>query len=164
MMDFTPLPGMGPPAFRFVPRDGAVSAPAFSLTFKILTTLIVLACAAAFVQLWLTQRAAGAPLGGGWFIAGLLLLAYTWFCILRSTTRLDASGLHQSWIWDKHMELGDLAYCKLIRVRGLEWLIAPRLYARTLMGKFSVFYTASPEMAAEFERLVAELKAFRRLR
>lgn len=163
-MDFTPIPGMGPPPFRFVPLDGTMTGPAFSLSFKLMATLIVLGCAAAFVQLWLAQRAAGAPLGGGWFIAGLLLVAYTWVCILRSTTRLDASGLHQSWIWDKHMELGDLAYCKLIRVRGLEWLIAPRLYARTLMGKFSVFYTASPEMTQEFERLVAELKAFRTVR
>ena len=163
-MDFTPIPSMGPPPFRFVPRDGVVTGPAFSLPFKVMATLIVLGCAAAFVQLWLAQRAAGAQLGGGWFVAGLLLLAYTWVCILRSTTRLDASGLHQSWIWNKHMELGDLAYCKLIRVRGLEWLIAPRLYARTLMGKFSVFYTASPEMTMEFARLVAELKAFRKLR
>ena len=163
-MDFNPLPGMGPPPVRFVPRDGVVSGPAFSLPFKVLATLIVLGCVAAFAQLWLAQPAASAPLGGSWFIAGLLLLAYTWVCMLRSTTQLDASGLHQSWIWDKHLELDDLAYCKLIRVRGLDWLIAPRLYARTLMGKFSVFYTASPEMATEFERLVAELKAFRRLR
>ncbi|MCY7370796.1 MAG: hypothetical protein LH479_07995 [Polaromonas sp.] len=156
---------MGPPPFRFVPRNGAVvSGPAFSLTFKLLATLIVLGCAVGFVQLWLAQRAAGNAPGGGWFLAGLLLLAYTWGCILRSTTRLDASALQQSWIWDKRMELADLAYCRLIRVRGLDWLIAPRLYARTLMGKFSVFYTASPEMTVEFERLVVELKAFRRMR
>jgi len=62
------------------------------------------------------------------------------------------------------MELGELAYGKLIRVRGLDWLIAPRLYVRTLMGKFAVFYAASPAMVAEFERLVAELKEFRSMR
>jgi len=49
-------------------------------------------------------------------------------------------------------------------VRGLEWLIAPRLYVRTLMGKFAVFYASSPEMVAEFERLVSELKTFRSIR
>ena len=52
--------------------------------------------------------------------------------------------------------LRELAYGKLIRVRGLEWLIAPRLYVRTLTGKFAVFYAASPEMVVEFERLVSE--------
>lgn len=155
---------MGPPPFKFLPRAAGAEGPAFSVPFKVLATLIVLACVAAFVQTWLAARASGAALAGGWFIAGLLLVVYTWFCILRSITRIDTQGLHQSWVWDKHMELQELAYGKLIRVRGLDWLIAPRLYVRTLMGKFAVFYAASPEMVAEFERLVSELKAFRSMR
>ena len=162
-MDHTPLPGMGPPPFKFVPRARGASGPAFSAPFKVLATVIVLACTAAFVQNWLAARTTGAA-GGGWFIGGLLLLLYTWWHILRSTTRIDEQGLYQSWVWDKHMELRELAYGKLIRVRGLEWLIAPRLYVRTLMGKFTVFYAASPEMMVEFERLVNELKAFREMR
>jgi hypothetical protein len=155
---------MGPPPFRFSPREVARAGPAFSTPFKCLATVIVGGCAAAVIQMWLAGRAAGGSPGGGWFIAGFLLIAYTWVCILRSTTRIDAKGLHQTWVWDKHMELGDLAYGKLIRVRGLDWLIAPRLYVRTLMGKFAVFYAASPEMVVEFDRLVAELKAFRSMR
>lgn len=162
-MDHTPLPYMGPPPFKFVPQTVGASGPAFSVTFKVLATVIVFACAAAFVQNWLAARATGAA-GGGWFIGGLLLLLYTWWHILRSVTRIDEQGLHQSWMWDKHMELRELAYGKLIRVRGLEWLIAPRLYVRTLTGKFAVFYAASPAMVAEFERLVSELKAFRSMR
>ncbi len=163
-MDHTPLGYMGPPPFRFSPRNAGASGPAFSVPFKVIATLIVLGCATAFIQMWLAGKAAGGALGGGWFIAGLLLVVYTWFCILRSTTRIDEKGLHQTWVWDKHMELNELAYGKLIRVRGLDWLIAPRLYVRTLMGKFAVFYAASPDMVAEFERLVAELKAFRSMR
>ncbi len=163
-MDHTPLGYMGPPPFRFSPRHVGASGPAFSVPFKVMATLIVLGCAAAFIRMWLAGKAAGGAAGGGWFIAGLLLVVYTWFCILRSTTRIDATGLHQTWVWDKHMELNELAYGKLIRVRGLDWLIAPRLYVRTLMGKFAVFYAASPDMVAEFERLVAELKAFRSMR
>ena len=163
-MDNTPLGYMGPPPFRFSPRVAGASGPAFSASFKVMATLIVLGCAAAFIQMWLAGKSAGGAAGGGWFIAGLMLVVYTWFCILRSTTRIDAKGLHQTWVWDKHMELNELAYGKLIRVRGLDWLIAPRLYVRTLMGKFAVFYAASPDMVAEFERMVAELKAFRSLR
>ena len=83
---------------------------------------------------------------------------------MRSATRIDSSGLYQSWLWDKHMDLRELAYGKVIRIRGLEWLIAPRLYVRTLMGKFAVFYAASPAMISEFDRLAAELKAFRNQR
>ncbi len=153
---------MGPPPFRFVPGISGNKGPAFSKPFKVLATVIVFACAVALVRAWLAGRAGGGlGVGGGWFIAGLLLMLYTWWHILSSTTRLDAQCLYQSWVWNKQMDLRELAYGKLIRVRGLEWLIAPRLYVRTLMGKFAVFYASSPEMISEFERLVSELKAFR---
>ena len=62
------------------------------------------------------------------------------------------------------MPLGNLAYAKLIRVRGLDWLIAPRLYVRTLDGKFAVFYAASPQLLKAFERLGSSLKTFRQQR
>ncbi|MBC7719219.1 MAG: hypothetical protein H7Z77_05445 [Chitinophagaceae bacterium] len=162
-MDNSPLGYMGPPPFKFLPQAAGASGPAFSTPFKVLATLIVLACAAAFVQNWLAAKATGAA-GGGWFLGGILLLAYTWWHILSSVTRIDDAGLHQSWVWNKNTDMRELAYGKLIRVRGLEWLIAPRLYVRTLMGKFNVFYAANPAMIAEFERLVAELKAFRSMR
>ncbi len=158
------LPSMGPPPFRFVPKPNGSSGPAYSIVFKLLATVIVAALSAAFLQNWSAGRVAGGAAGGGWFLGGVLLLLYTWVNILRSTTRIDEQGLHQSWMWNKHMELRELAFGKLIRVRGLEWLIAPRLYVRTLMGKFAVFYATSPEMIAEFERLVKELKAFREMR
>ena len=156
---------MGPAPFRFVPGQGSpVEAAAFSPMFKLLATAIVGGCAA-----WLTQLLTSGVLGTArttgvvWFAAGLAMMGWTWWHILRSRTRISSDGLYQSWIWDKQMPLDDLAYGKLIRVRGLDWLIAPRLYVRTLMGKFMVFYGATPELVAEFERIVKELKAFRQL-
>ncbi|WP_295856256.1 hypothetical protein [uncultured Xylophilus sp.] len=152
----------GPPPFRFAPSGGVtVEGPAFSTAFRALATLIVGGCAAWVVRLWLRgDLVAGSGLV--WVAAGLVLMGWTWWCVMTSRTRLGADGLHQRWIWDKQMPLRELAYCKLIRVRGLEWLIAPRLYARTLTGKFAVFYGASPALIAEFERLRDELSAFRR--
>lgn len=143
--------------------------PAFSTTFKVLTTMIVGGFAVALVQMeWAGQLGqtpqTGAPVASvslNWFSAGLLLICVTWWNILRSVTSLDADGIHQSWIWNKHMPLRDLAYAKLLRVRGLDWLIAPRLYVRTLDGKFAVFYAASPRLLAEFGRLSGALKSFR---
>ena len=61
------------------------------------------------------------------------------------------------------MAYEELAYAKLIRVRGLEWFMAPRFYVRTLMGKFAVFYVTDPVVMAECERLSQELQAFRQL-
>lgn len=149
---------LGPPPFRFEPAAGGpAQGPAFSLPFKALATAVVFGSAAWFALLWSGGKLQGAT----WFLAALAMMLYTWWCIIRSVTRLDAEGLHQTWIWDKKMELRELAYGKLIRVPGLDWLIAPRLYVRTLLGKFAVFYAADPKMIAEFERLIAELKAFR---
>lgn len=156
---------MGPAPFRFEPSGGdAVEGQAFSLPFKLLATVIVGGCAFWLAQLWSVGALGTARTGGlGWFLAGIVLMGWTWFHIMTSRTRIDRQGLHQRWIWDKHMALDDLAFGKLIRVRGLDWLIAPRLYVRTLVGKFAVFYGATPELIAEFERLVAELKQARKL-
>ncbi|MBP7568070.1 MAG: hypothetical protein KA795_18895 [Burkholderiaceae bacterium] len=153
---------MGPPPFAFAPADGAVDGPAFSPAFKLLATLIVGGCAWFMYLLWQRGGMAGAATTGiGWFIAALALLVVTWWFILTSRSRVDSQALTQSWIWNKRLDLRELAYCRLIRVRGLDWLIAPRLYARTLLGKFAVFYAASPELIAEFERLSRELSEFR---
>ena len=156
---------MGPAPFRFEPSGGdAVEGQAFSLPFKLLATVIVGGCAFWLAQLWSVGALGSARTGGlGWFLAGIALMGWTWFHIMTSRTRIDRQGLHQRWIWDKHMAFDDLAFGKLIRVRGLDWLIAPRLYVRTLVGKFAVFYAATPELIAEFERLVAELKQARSL-
>jgi hypothetical protein len=138
---------------------------AFSIFFRLLATLLVVGIETWMYLLWqagqLTPPHLSTAAALGWPLAALGVILYTWWYIVTSRTTLTAEKLHQSWMWDKKLELRDLAYCKLIRVPGLDWLIAPRLYARTLMGKFAVFYAADPAMLAEFERLVAELKAFR---
>jgi hypothetical protein len=55
------------------------------------------------------------------------------------------------------MPVSDLAYVKLIRLRGFDWLIAPRLYARTHGGKFASFYASTPDVLAQFERISDKL-------
>ena len=158
----TPLPL--PEPFRHVPASGAIEGAAFSLAFKLIATVIVGGCALWFAQLWMRgAMGSGVSNGTGWFIAGLVLMGWTWWSILTSRTRIDAAGVHQRWVWNKAMAFDDMAYARLIRVRGLGWLVAPRLYVRTMGGKFSVFYGATPELIAEFERIAAELSSFRRM-
>ncbi|MBI5276214.1 MAG: hypothetical protein HY854_07110 [Burkholderiales bacterium] len=167
-MDGTPLDRLAPPPFIFRPAGGELRAPAFSGFFRTLATLLVAGIASWMYQLWSTGRlvpeGTSTALALGWPIAAMALMAYTWWHIQTSRTTLTSERLHQSWVLDKKMELRELAYAKLIRVPGFDWLIAPRLYVRTLLGKFAVFYTADRTMLAEFERLVAELKAFREFR
>jgi hypothetical protein len=162
----SPVEAIGPAPFRFQPAGGdPLRAPAFSVFFKALATVLLSGAAGWFWHLWLAGRVgAGTESIFSWFVAALLLMLCTWWSIVRSVTCLDGAQLRQSWLWNKKMDLRELAYAKLIRVRGLDWLIAPRLYARTLEGKFAVFYTADARMIAEFERLVGELADFRKLR
>jgi ABC-type multidrug transport system fused ATPase/permease subunit len=142
---------------------------AFSRTFRLLAIAIVLGCGYWVYVLWATGKLSagtGAAAGSGlsWSLAALALMAYTLWCILTSLTTLTGSTLEQTFVWNKKLDLRELAYVKLIRVPGLDWLIAPRLYCRTLLGKFAVFYTSDINMVAEFERLRDELSAFRKMR
>lgn len=161
--------GIGPPPFRFEPKaPEGMEAPAFSRSFRVLAVAFVAGLAGWMFQLWTTGKlvpeGSTATVALGWPLAALALVLYTCWHIQRSRTRLTREALRQTWIWEKKLELRELAYGKVIRVRGLEWLIAPRLYVRTLLGKFAVFYTADLELLAEFDRLVAELQAFRGFR
>jgi hypothetical protein len=162
------LQNLGPPPFPFVPKQDPMRCRAFSRSFQALATVIVVWCAYWLFSLWSSgQLSAGtgprASAGLYWYLSALALMAYTLYCILTSVTTLTATTLDQSFVWNKHVDLRDVAYVKLIRVPGLDWLIAPRLYCRTLLGKFSVFYASDPQMIAEFERLRDELLMFRKL-
>ncbi len=156
---------LGMPLFRFTPTGGSVSGPAFSRPFKALAIAIVGGCAIWLFRLWQTGNLSSSggwqSNGLGWTFAAMALLGWTLWAILTSRTSLSSTTLLQTWIWDKSVELNDLAFCKLIRVPGLDWLIAPRLYVRTLMGKISVFYAAQGPLLAEFERLSKELSRHR---
>ena len=154
----------GPTPLAFQPNIDPCTCKAFSLPFRALAVLIVSACGYWVFSLWSsghlnsgTGRAAASGLN--WALAALALLFYTLWCILFSRTTLTSTYLHQTFVWDKRLELRDLAYAKLLRVPGLDWLIAPRLYCRTMMGKFAVFYASDAQVIIEFERLRDVLKA-----
>ena len=162
------ISSLAPAPFVFEPQGGEVSGPAFSHAFKAITLLTVLGSGYWLISLW-QQGKFGGDTGleglkaAGWFVLGWGLLAWTAWHVMTSTARLTNQGLHQSWVLDKHLTYDELAYAKLIRVRGLEWFMAPRFYVRTLAGKFSVFYVTSAEVMAECERLSHELAEFRQL-
>jgi len=149
---------LGPPPFRFKPRHEPLRSPAFSAPFKTMAMALLLGLA---VWGYLLHGAELARTDHLWLWAAWGIMAYTVGHVLRGKTTLTDNALEQTWIWDKKVALRDLAYAKLIRVPGLDWLVAPRLYVRTLMGKFTVIYACDPQMVEEFKRLSVELKAFR---
>jgi hypothetical protein len=163
-MDADLLAQLGPAPFRFKPTQPELVCSAFGRVFKAIATVLIAGC---ILWLWLLWQkgvlGSGGRSGLFWFLAALALMATTTWYIFTSKTKLTAESLSQTWVWNKQLDLRELAYCKLVRVRGLDWLIAPRLYARTLMGKFAVFYAADAEMLENFQRLTHELSEFRRM-
>jgi aspartyl/asparaginyl-tRNA synthetase len=136
-----------------------ISGKAFSVAFRVLALLLVEGVAWWGYVLWRNGK-----LGDSvntsilWLIAALLLMCITVYYVFRSETSITENHLRQSWIWDKEMQVSDLAYAKLIRLRGFEWLIAPRLYARTHGGKFASFYASTPNVLNQFEKIHNKLK------
>lgn len=149
---------LGPAPFVFSARQDVLTSPAFSKPFKALAIGLLLGLGVWAWQLHGTQLTQSQHL---WIWAAWAMMAYTVGHVWRSTTRLTGQSLEQTWIWHKKIDLRDLAYVKLIRIPGLDSVVAPRLYARTLMGKFTVIYACDKDMIAEFKRLGNELKAFR---
>ena len=159
---------MGPAPFTFQAQPDVIEGPAFSRTFQILIVLTVVGSGYWLLSLWQQGKFGGdTGLSGlrsaGWFVLGWALLAWTAWQVVRSRVRIDSQGLHQTWIWDKQQNFDELAYAKLLRIRGLEWLMAPRLYTRTLAGKFTVFYLCRPEMLETSTRMCQELDSFRHM-
>lgn len=141
----------------FSPQGGSLSCSAFSGSFKALAVLLV---SLAFIwgwRMWAHGLLEPTWQSSGWLLAALGLMAYTEWHILRGKTTLNSETIKQSWMWDKQVALHDLAFAKLFRVRGLDWLIAPRLYTKTFSGKMAAFYAADPAMLAEFKRLAQAL-------
>jgi hypothetical protein len=166
--DSSPAPALSIAPFVFEPHPSPVEGAAFSNTFQALVGLMTLGLGAWLWLLWQQDKFGDhaqleSARTAGWFILGWGLLVWTAGQVRQSQTRMDAQGLSQTWIWNKHMPYEQLAYTQLIRVKGLEWLIAPRFYVRTLAGKFAVFYIADPALQRECVRLAFELDAFRRL-
>ena len=137
--------------------DTALSGPAFSKSFKVLAWALcgILLFWSLRLPIEFTSKS------GLWVTAALALIFYTAWQVQISVTTLSEEALSQTWIWNKAMGLNDMAYVTIIHVPRLAWLIAPRVYARTMMGKFAVFYVRTPELLKAMYELEAKLKAKR---
>lgn len=137
-----------------------VSGPSFGLFFKLLTGLLTFGLAGWFVQLYMSGALATKGSGGvAWMICGIAMIGLIYVYILISRTSVNSNHILQTWMWDKKVLLSDIIFVRIIRVRGLAWLVAPRLYMRLLDGKFTVIYFAGDTLTATFERLAAVYQA-----
>lgn len=151
---------LGPAPFRFDLPHGPLRAAAFGPVFRALAWALLVVLA---VWMWRLQLPWRHP-ATTWGLLAWAMMAYTVWHIQRSQLTLSAEALEQGWMWRRQMPLQDLAYARIIRLPGFDWLVAPRLYVRNLTGRFVVFYCSDPAVLAELRRLSQELAEFRRMR
>lgn len=99
-----------------------------------------------------------------WTASALVVMAIAALCvvwvgywIVYSRTRLEGDELVQTWLWDKRVKAQDVAQLKLVHIRMLERLIAPRLLVRRRMGGITWFHAYDPQVLIAFGQRVAEL-------
>jgi len=91
--------------------------------------------------------------GRGFLLAALCVVFSGYYGILTSRTSFDGHTIEQTWLWSKRVTLPEITQVKLIQVRGLEWLIVPRLVVRRGSLGLMTFHAADPRVLAGFRGL-----------
>jgi len=137
----------------FYRPERVVTGPAYGMGFKALATLVTTALVVYAASIaWrfpLPQFGIGVKLlllGAGL----MLCVSYYWF--LRATTTIDASGIRQTWLYDKRVDWSDVRGAKMIGIPYLSWLFPPRLVVRT-GSAFATFNGGSQEVLVEFAKI-----------
>ena len=101
--------------------------PAFPRSTKWLAGLLMAALFYWGVRL-ITTSAVDITWGSGSFMGmTTLLLAYVYYWMLISRTRIDAHTIEQTWLWPKRVEIAQITQVKFIFIPYMDWLIAPRM-------------------------------------
>jgi hypothetical protein len=86
-------------------------------------------------------------------LIAVAIVAVGYWGVLYSRTTIDDLEIRQSGLLPRRVALVDIGQLKLIRVRGLEWLITPRLVVRARGSGLSTFYCADPGVLRAVEQL-----------
>ena len=120
------------------------SGAAFPLPVKLLATALVAGMAVGGARAWPElSQAQWSPSAAVVLGLAVAMVAWCLYWIWRSRTSIDARGISQTWMWDKHVAWADVTQARLIGVPRLEWLIAPRLAVRVKGGRGLVVFHAA---------------------
>jgi hypothetical protein len=130
-----------------------VTGPTYGRGFKCTATVLTLALLAfgAHVALRfpLMQFSFGVR---ATLLAAVAMLAVSYYWFLRAVTTIDASGIRQSWMFDKQVEWAQVRSAKMIGIPYMGWIFPPRLVVRT-GNAFATFNGGSRELLIEFARI-----------
>ncbi|MGJ7581123.1 hypothetical protein ACSFA3_13150 [Variovorax sp. RHLX14] len=87
-------------------------------------------------------------------LAGIGVLWMGWW-IVYSRTRLEGDVLSQTWLWNRRAHANEVTQLKLVHLRPLQKIIAPRLLVRRRNGAIAWFHSADPQLLTAFAERVA---------
>lgn len=137
----------------FYQPEKSITGPAYGAGFKMLATTITLALVAytasvvwRFPLLTFGLGVKALLLGAGVMLA----VSYYWF--LRARVTIDATGIRQTWLYDKQVQWRDVRGAKMIGIPYFSWLFPPRMVVRT-GSAFMTFNGGSQEVLIEFAKI-----------
>ncbi len=126
-----------------------VSGPAYGRTFRGLATAMLLVVLAMAMRATLKLPDDIAAAQGYWILGvGMLALLASYWVLMRSTTTIDAAGIHQSGLTDKKVSWQEMRSARLFGPP-----FARRLMVRTANGRFRFFFGGSPQLLEAFSRI-----------
>ena len=130
-----------------------VSGPSYSAGFKVLATLLTLVLAGSGASV--AWRFPLLTFGFGvkaLLAAAALMLGVSYYWFLRARTTIDATGIRQSWLYDKQVQWSDVRGAKMIGIPYASWLFPPRMIVRTGTS-FTTFNGGSRDVLIEFAKI-----------
>jgi len=137
----------------FYQPQHTVTGPAYSRYFKVVATLVTIVLAS--YALHITLRFPVMEYGFGiklLLLGAALMLAISYYWFLRSTVTIDAQGITQTWLYNRHVEWRDIRSAKMIGIPYLSGIFPPRLVVRT-GNSFTTFNGGSQSLLVEFAKI-----------
>ncbi|MEC5159946.1 hypothetical protein ACFDR9_003954 [Janthinobacterium sp. CG_23.3] len=137
----------------FYKPNQAVSGPAYGAGFKVFASVVTLVLLAygASVALRFPLMQYGLAIKA-LLLGSVVMLGVSYYWFLRARTTIDATGIRQSWLYDKHVDWSDVRGAKMIGIPFLSWLFPPRMVVRTGTA-FTTFNGGSREVLIEFAKI-----------
>jgi len=141
---------------RGAPLPEPLESPAYPRLVRMLALILVVDLIA--FGLWSVPALRSADWSGASLVVfALAMVCITWvgYWILNSRTRLDGDVLTQTWLWTKKENAADVAQLKLVHLRWLDRVIAPRLLVRRRNGAITWVHSADANLLTGFAERVA---------
>lgn len=136
--------------------DAVLESPAYPRFLRILAVVIVVDMIA--LGLWsLPSLRSTSWSTSSLVVLSLAAIGVVWmgYWIVYSRTRLEGNVLSQTWLWNRRAEAREVTQLKLVHLRPLQRVMAPRLLVRRRNGAIAWFHSADPRLLMAFSERVA---------